>query len=156
DLANLVNESALLAARSTKDKVHMRDLEEAIERVAVGLERKSRIMQPDEKRRVAHHEAGHALVACAYPESDPVHQVSIIPPSVGTLGYVLRRPEDDRHLMTRSELEAHIKVALGGTLAEELIYGEISNGAASDLEKANLIARRMVKEFGMSGLGRIF
>src|SRR6202022_341246 len=101
------------------------------------------------------HEAGHALVACALPNTYPVHKVSIIPRGVGALGYVLRRPEDDRYLMTQSELESHIKVALGGTLAEELIYREISNGATSDLEESTRIARSMVKEFGMSRLGRV-
>jgi cell division protease FtsH len=133
----------------------MAELDEAIERGAVGLERKSRIMHADEKQRVAYHEAGHALVACALPNTHPVHKVSIIPRGVGALGYVLRRPEEDRYLLTRSELESHIKVALAGTLAEELVYREISNGATNDLEQANSIARRMVKEFGMSRLGRV-
>jgi cell division protease FtsH len=155
DLANLVNEAALMAARSGKEMVTMADFDEAVERGAVGLKRTSRIMQDDEKQRVAYHEGGHALVACALPNTDPVHKISIIPRGVGALGYVLRRPEDDRYLMTRSELESQIKVALGGTLAEELIFGEISNGATSDLQKASGIARRMVKEFGMSRLGRI-
>src|SRR5436305_5007531 len=112
-------------------------------------------MQDDEKQRVAYHEAGHALVACALPNTHPVHKVSIIPRGVGALGYVLRRPEDDRYLMTQSELESHIKVALGGTLAEELVFREISNGATSDLQEASRIARSMVTEFGMSSLGRI-
>jgi cell division protease FtsH len=155
DLANLVNEAALIAARRGKDKVSMAELDEAVERGAVGLERKSRIMHADEKQRVAYHEAGHALVACSLPNTHPVHKVSIIPRGVGALGYVLRRPEEDRYLLTRSELESHIKVALGGTLAEEIVFREISNGATSDLEKANDIARRMVKEFGMSRLGRV-
>ncbi len=155
DLANLVNEAALLAARADKESVAMADLEEAVERGAVGLKRKSRIMHEDEKQRVAYHEAGHALVACALPNTYPVHKVSIIPRGVGALGYVLRRPEDDRYLMTRSELESQIKVALGGTVAEELVYGEISNGATSDLQEASRIARNMVMEFGMSRLGRI-
>jgi cell division protease FtsH len=155
DLANLVNEAALMAARSDKEAVTMADFDEAVERGAVGLKRKSRIMQDDEKQRVAYHEAGHALVACALPNTYPVHKVSIIPRGVGALGYVLRRPEDDRYLMTKSELESQIKVALGGTLAEELIFGEISNGAMSDLQKASEIARSMVKEFGMSRLGRV-
>lgn len=156
DLANIVNEAALIAARREKEAVGMREFDEAVERGAVGLERKSRIMKQEEKERIAYHEAGHALVACALPNTDPVHKVSIIPRGVGALGYVLSRPEDDRHLMTQSELENHIKIALGGTMAEELIYGEISNGATSDLEKVSAIARRMVKEFGMSRLGRIF
>jgi cell division protease FtsH len=155
DLANLVNEAALMAARAGKELVGMAELEEAIERGAVGLERKSRIMNADEKQRVAYHEAGHALVACSLPNTYPVHKVSIIPRGVGALGYVLSRPEEDRYLVTQSELESKIKVALGGTMAEELVYREISNGATSDLEQASRIARSMVKEFGMSRLGRV-
>jgi cell division protease FtsH len=155
DLANLVNEAALMAARNSKEAVTMAEFDEAVERGAVGLERKSRIMHADEKQRVAYHEAGHALVACALPNTHPVHKVSIIPRGVGALGYVLRRPEEDRYLHTQSELESHIKVALAGTMAEEIIFREISNGATSDLEKANEIARSMVTEFGMSRLGRI-
>ncbi|GIW80462.1 MAG: ATP-dependent zinc metalloprotease FtsH 2 [Gemmatales bacterium] len=156
DLANLVNEAALLAARNNRDAVTMADIDEAIERGTVGLKRQSRIMQDDEKQRVAYHEAGHALVACALPNTTPVHKISIIPRGTGALGYVLRRPEDDRYLMTQSELESHIKVALGGTIAEELIFREISNGATSDLQEANRIARSMVCEFGMSRLGRVY
>jgi cell division protease FtsH len=157
DLANLVNEAALMAARADKDKVTMPEFNEAIERAAVGLERKSRIMLPEEKQRVAFHEAGHALVACSLPSTDPVHKISIIPRGVGVGGYVLSRPDEDRHLMTRTQLESQIRICLGGTLAEEIIYdNEISTGATSDLEKANNIARRMVTEFGMSRLGRIY
>jgi cell division protease FtsH len=155
DLANLVNEAALMAARAAKELVSMAEFEEAVERGAVGLERKSRIMSPDEKQRVAYHEAGHALVACSLPNTHTVHKVSIIPRGVGALGYVLSRPEEDRYLVTQSELESRIKVALGGTLAEELVFREISNGATSDLEQASRIARSMVREFGMSRLGRV-
>jgi cell division protease FtsH len=155
DLANLVNEAALMAARVNKEMVTMADLEEAIERVSVGLERKSRIMNAEEKQRVAYHEAGHALISCSLPNTHPVHKISIIPRGVGALGYVLSRPDEDRYLVTQSELESRIKVALGGTLAEELIYHEISNGATSDLEEVSRIARSMVKEFGMSRLGRV-
>jgi cell division protease FtsH len=155
DLANLVNEAALMAARVGKDSITRLEFEEAIERGAVGLERKSRVMHTDEKQRVAYHEAGHALVACALPNTYPVHKVSIIPRGVGALGYVLSRPEEDRYLMTRSELESQIKVALAGTLAEEMIYREISNGATNDLERASHIARSMVREFGMSRMGRV-
>jgi cell division protease FtsH len=155
DLENLVNEAALMAARAGKTAVGMADFNEAIERAAVGLERKSRIMLPEEKRRVAVHEAGHALVSCSLPNTDPVHKISIIPRGVGTLGYVLSRPDDDRMLATQSEIESRIKVALGGTLAEEMIYREVSNGATSDLERCTALARRMVKQFGMSRLGRI-
>ena len=155
DLANLVNEAALLAARAGSPTVNMRHFEDAVERGAVGLERRSRIMNEAEKRRVAYHEAGHALVAVSLPNTHPVHKISIIPRGVGALGYVLSRPDEDRYLVTRGELESRIKVALGGTMAEELIFGEISNGATSDLEQASDIARRMVKQFGMSRLGRV-
>ncbi|MBI1913684.1 MAG: ATP-dependent zinc metalloprotease FtsH [Planctomycetes bacterium] len=157
DLANLVNEAALMAARAGRECVTMAEFNEAIERAAVGLERKSRIMLPEEKQRVAFHEAGHALVACSLPNTDPVHKISIIPRGVGVGGYVLSRPDEDRHLMTRTQLESQIRICLGGTLAEEIIFdNEISTGATSDLEKANNIARRMVTEFGMSRLGRIY
>jgi cell division protease FtsH len=156
DLANLINEAALLAARGNKEEVTTADLNEAIERKDIGLERRSRIMRADEKERTAYHEAGHALVACSLPTGDPVHKVTIIPRGFGALGYVLRRPEDDRFMHTRSELEVNIKVAMGGTLAEELIYGDIANGATSDLDNANRIARAMVTQFGMSRLGRIY
>lgn len=155
DLANIVNEAILLAARRSAEIVEMRDFEEAIERGAVGLERKSRIMRPEEKTRVAVHEAGHALVACAVEHSDPVHKVSIIPRGLAG-GYVLQRPEMDRILMTRGELEARIKVALGGTIAEEIALTEISTGATSDLNTANRLATQMVREYGMSKLGRIY
>jgi cell division protease FtsH len=155
DLANLVNEAALMAARAGKDLVAMADFDEAIERGAVGLERRSRIMNADEKRRVAYHEAGHALVACSLHNTHPVHKISIIPRGVGALGYVLSRPDEDRYLVTRSELDSRIRVALGGTVAEEIVYQEISNGATSDLEQASDTARRMVKQFGMSRMGRV-
>ncbi|HEX3149929.1 MAG TPA: ATP-dependent zinc metalloprotease FtsH [Gemmataceae bacterium] len=155
DLANIVNEAILLTARRGADQVSMRDFEEAIERGAVGLERKSRIMRPEEKNRVAVHEAGHALVACAVEHSDPVHKVSIIPRGLAG-GYVLQRPDMDRMLMTRGELEARIMVALGGTIAEEIALGEISTGATSDLNTASRLATQMVREYGMSRLGRIY
>ena len=155
DLANIVNEAVLLAARRDGVQVEMRDFVEAIERGAVGLERKSRIMRPEEKNRVAVHEAGHALVACAVDHSDPVHKVSIIPRGLAG-GYVLQRPDSDRMLMTRPELEARIKVALGGTIAEEVCLREISTGATSDLNLANTLAAQMVREYGMSRLGRIY
>jgi cell division protease FtsH len=156
DLANIVNEAALLAARMNRDSVTMADFNEAIERGAIGLERKSRIITLDEKFRVAYHEAGHAMVACALPNTPRVHKVTIIPRGVGALGYVLKRPDDDRHMQTKGELESEIKCALGGTMAEEVVYGEIANGATSDLQYANHIAGLMVKAFGMSRMGRIF
>lgn len=156
DLANLVNEAALLAARKNRSKVTMAEFEEGIERVVAGLEKQTRIIPEDEKRRVSVHECGHALVACSLPGTDPVHKISIIPRGLSALGYTLQRPSDDRHLHTQSELENRICVLLGGIAAEELMYNETSTGAQNDLERASDIARRMVTEFGMSPrLGRV-
>lgn len=155
DLANIVNEAVLMAARRQGDRVEMRDFEEAIERGAVGLQRKSRIMRPEEQRLVAIHEAGHALVACGIEYADPVHKISIIPRGFAG-GYVLQRQQQDKTMVTRRELEARIKVALGGTVAEELMLDDISTGATSDLKTANRLAMQMVREFGMSRLGRVF
>ena len=156
DLANIVNEAALLAARNGKKAVGMAEFDEAVERSAIGLEKKSRIMLEEEKIRVAYHEGGHALMAYSLPITDQVHKVSIIPRGMGTLGYVLRRPEQDRFMWTREQLDAQIQVALAGTIAEELIYGDdIGNGATSDLERATEVARSMVMDYGMSRLGRV-
>ncbi len=156
DLANLVNEAALLAARKNRTRVSRAEFEEAIERVVAGLEKQTRLIPEDEKRRVAVHEAGHALVACSLPGTDPVHKISIIPRGLAALGYTLQRPSEDRHLHTQSELQHRICVLLGGIAAEELIYQETSTGAQNDLERASDIARRMVTEFGMSPrLGRV-
>ncbi|HVJ87635.1 MAG TPA: ATP-dependent zinc metalloprotease FtsH [Caulifigura sp.] len=156
DLANLVNEAALLAARAGKSAVSSRELEEAIERVIAGLEKSSRIIHQDEKQRVAYHESGHALVACSLPHTDPVHKISIIPRGMGALGYMMQRPEDDRHLVTQTELQNRICTMFGGIAAEEVIYQEVSTGAQNDLERATDIARRMVMEFGMSPkMGRV-
>jgi cell division protease FtsH len=155
DLANLVNEAALLAARREKAAVTMTEFNEAVERVTAGLEKKQRIMNDDEKRRVAYHESGHALVAYSLPNTDPVHKVSIIPRGLAALGYTMQRPEGDRYLMTHSELESRIQVLLAGTIAEEIIFNDISSGAQNDLERASEIARKMVMEFGMSRLGRV-
>ena len=150
DLANLLNEAALIAARHNKKKVEMHDLEEAIDRVIAGLEKKSRVMNKREKETVAYHEAGHAIVASAVPGSDPVHRVSIIPRGVAALGYTLQLPTEDRYLMTRSELIGRITVLLGGRVAEELRYGQVSTGGQNDLKRATDIARSMVAEYGMS------
>ncbi|QDU39281.1 ATP-dependent zinc metalloprotease FtsH 4 [Maioricimonas rarisocia] len=156
DLANLVNEAALLAARKNKSAASMAEFEEGVERVIAGLEKSTRIIHEDEKQRVAYHECGHALVACSLPHTDPVHKISIIPRGMGALGYTLQRPEDDRHLVTQTELQNRICVLLGGISAEELVYNETSTGAQNDLERATDIARRMVTEFGMSPkLGRV-
>jgi cell division protease FtsH len=155
DLANLVNEAALLAARKAMNTVGQAEFEEGIERVTTGLEKKRRAMDEDEKRRVAYHEAAHALVACSLPNTDPVHKVSIIPRGLAALGYTLQRPAGDRYLMTQTELEAQMQVLLAGTLAEEIVFKDISTGAQNDLERASAIARSMVMEFGMSRLGRV-
>lgn len=157
DLANVINEAALLAARNGKKKIEMSDLEEAIDRVIAGLERKSRVMNKREKETVAYHEAGHALVAASLPDCDPVHRVSIIPRGVAALGYTLQLPTEDRYLMTRSELINKLRVLLGGRVAEEIVYSEISTGALNDLERATEIARSMVTEYGMSSkIGPVF
>ncbi len=156
DLSNLVNEAALLAARKDRKSVHMHDFEEAIERLIAGLQKSTRLILPDEKQRVAYHEVGHALVACVLPNTDPVHKISIIPRGMGALGYMIQRPQDERFLVTQSELENKICVCLGGIATEQMIYNETSTGAQNDLERATDIARRMVTEFGMSPkLGRV-
>jgi cell division protease FtsH len=150
DLANIINEAALLAARKGKDAVDMADLEEAVDRVVGGLERKSRVLSEKERDIVAHHEIGHALVASSLPHADPVHKVTIIPRGVAALGATYQLPLEDRYLLTRSELEDRIAVLLGGRVAEEIIYGEISTGAHNDLERATEMARLMVMQYGMS------
>ncbi len=155
DLANLVNEAALLAARREKNAVGMLEFNEGVERVTAGLEKKQRVMRDDEKERVAYHESGHALVAFSLPNTDPVHKVSIIPRGVAALGYTMQRPDGDRYLMTKSELESRIDVLLAGTIAEEIMYTDISSGAQNDLERATSIARSMVMDYGMSSLGRV-
>jgi cell division protease FtsH len=150
DLANIINEAALLAARKGKDAVDMADLEEAVDRVVGGLERKSRVLSEKERDIVAHHEIGHALVASSLPNADPVHKVTIIPRGVAALGATYQLPLEDRYLLTRSELEDRIAVLLGGRVAEEVVYGEISTGAHNDLERATEMARLMVMQYGMS------
>ena len=150
DLANVVNEAALLAIRRNRETAEHRDFEEAVERVIAGLEKRNRVLSVEERRRVAHHEVGHALVAMSLPGCDPVQKISIIPRGVAALGYTLQLPVEDRYLLTRSELENRIAVLLGGRMAEELVFGEASTGAADDLQKATTIAKRMVKDYGMS------
>jgi cell division protease FtsH len=155
DLANLVNEAALLAARANKTTVTMAEFNEGVERVVAGLEKRQRVIHPDEKQRVAYHESGHALVAYSLPNTDPVHKVSIIPRGLGALGYTWQRAEGDRFLRTQSFLESEIQVLLAGTVAEEMIFSDVSTGAQNDLERATEIARSMVMDYGMSPLGRI-
>lgn len=150
DLANVINEAALLSVRRGKDKVGASELQEAVERVIAGLEKKNRVLNKMEKERVAYHETGHALVALSVPGADQVQKISIIPRGVAALGYTLQLPTEDRFLMTKSELENKIAVLLGGRIAEELTFGEASTGAQNDLVKATDIAKSMVKAYGMS------
>jgi len=149
DLANLVNEAALLATRRGGDAVTLEDFTLAVERIVAGLEKKNRVLNATERRVVAHHEMGHAMVAMALPGTDPIHKVSIIPRGVGALGYTIQRPTEDRFLMTREELENKMAVLLGGRAAEDVVFGHLSTGAADDLAKVTDIARSMVMRYGM-------
>jgi len=154
DLANLVNEAALVATRRGADRVTLPDFTEAIERIVAGLARHTRVLNPAERARVAHHEMGHALVASALPGVDPVVKVSIIPRGIGALGYTIQRPTEDRFLISVEDLRNRIAVLLGGRAAERLVFGEISTGAADDLQRATEVALEMVARYGMDpGLG---
>ena len=156
DLANLVNEATLAATRRKANQVTLADFTVAVERIVAGLERRNRVLNPEERKTVAYHEMGHVLVALALPGGDAVHKVSIIPRGIGALGYTIQRPTEDRYLMTRRELERKIAVLLGGRAAEKLVFGELSTGAADDLAKASDIARDMVSRYGMEeGLGYV-
>lgn len=150
DLANIVNEATLLAARKGKSAVEMEDFEEAIDRVIAGLAKKNRYLSPEEKKCIAYHEAGHAIVASVLTPNERVHRVSIIPRGVAALGYTLQLPTEEKYLLTKQELLAKIAVLFGGRVAEELVFKEISTGAQNDLEKATEIARAMVMDYGMS------
>jgi len=149
DLANLVNEAALLATRRGADSVHLTDFTKAVERIVAGLEKKNRLLIPKERRIVAYHELGHAIVAMALPGQDPVHKVSIIPRGIGALGYTIQRPTEDRFLMTQDELQNRMAVLLGGRAAEYIFFHHLSTGAADDLVKATDTARSMVLRYGM-------
>ncbi|MBY3137009.1 ATP-dependent zinc metalloprotease FtsH [Rhizobium laguerreae] len=150
DLANLVNEAALLATRRRAEAVTMADFNDAVERIVAGLEKRNRLLNPREREIVAYHEMGHALVAMALPGVDPVHKVSIIPRGIGALGYTVQRPIEDRFLMTREELENKMAVLLGGRAAEWIVFGHLSTGAADDLVKVADIARAIVTRYGMT------
>jgi cell division protease FtsH len=150
ELENIINEAALLAARRGDDSVKQQDLQEAIERVMAGLERKSRVLSDKEKDRVAHHEAGHALAALFVEHADPVHKVSIIPRGAAALGMTISIPLEDRYLLTEPELLDRLVVLLGGRAAEEIVFDSVSTGATDDLQKATDMARRMVEQYGMS------
>jgi len=149
DLANLVNEAALVATRRDAEAITLEDFTAAIERIVAGLEKKNRLLNPHERKVVAYHEMGHALVALMCDQCDPVHKVSIIPRGVGALGYTMQRPTEDRFLMTREELQQKMAVLLGGRAAEQLVFGHWSTGAADDLAKVTDIARSMVTRYGM-------
>ncbi len=150
DLANIVNEAALLAVRGGRKLVVQKDFEEAIEKTVAGLQKKNRVINEEERRIVAFHETGHALVAAFTPNSDPVQKISIVPRGFGALGYTLQMPTEDRYLMTEGELLGKIDVLLGGRAAEDLTFGRVSTGAANDLTKVTDIARRMITDYGMS------
>lgn len=150
DLANLINEAALTAARKGHKSVSGDDLDTALDRITTGLERRSRVMNKHEREVVAHHEAGHALVAASLPNTDPVHKISIIPRSIGALGFTQQQPTEDRYLISREELKSRLVVLLGGRTAEEIVFGEVTTGASDDLSRATKMARHMVTRFGMS------
>ena len=150
DLANLVNEAALLAVRRDKKEVSMPEFEEAVERVMAGLEKKNRLINPEERRIVAYHELGHAVVALSLPGTDPVQKISIIPRGIAALGYTMQVPTEDRFLMKKTELLNKVATLLGGRASEEIVFGDISTGAHNDLAKASDIVRSMVREYGMS------
>ncbi len=150
DLANLCNEAAIVATRRGGTDVTMEDFTAAVERIVAGSERRSRLLQPQERRRVAYHELGHALVATAIPGTDPVHKVSIIPRSIGSLGYTMQRPTEDRYVITAGELKDRMAVLMGGRAAEVVVFGDYSTGAADDLAKVTDIARQFAARFGMS------
>jgi len=150
DLANVINEAALLAVRAGRETVSQEDLSEAIEKAVAGLKKKNRLINPREREIVAYHETGHALVAAFTPGSDPVQKITIVPRGLGALGYTLQTPTEDRFLLTQEELLGKIDVLLGGRAAEELVFGEISTGAANDISRVTDIARRMIAEYGMS------
>ncbi len=150
DLANVVNEAALLAARRSKKRIEMSEFEEAIDRTLAGPERKSRLISAKEKEIIAYHESGHALIAKLLPGSDPVHKISIIPRGHQALGYTLQLPEEDRFLISKKELLNRICILLGGRVTEEIVFGDITTGAQNDLERATETARQMVTQYGMS------
>ncbi len=150
DLANIANESAIIAISVGHKKVEMIDFEAAIDRILAGPEKKNRVLNPEEKRRVAYHEAGHAMVAEHVPTGQPVHKISIIPRGVSALGFTLQLPIEEKFLSTEDELKDQIAILLGGRIAEQTVLGSISSGAQNDLEKASDIARNMVCSLGMS------
>jgi cell division protease FtsH len=151
DLANIVNEAALLTVRAGRDQILPKDFDDAIERVVAGLEKKNRLINPHERKIVAYHETGHAMMASQTKGADPVHKISIVPRGIGSLGYTIQIPTEDRFLLTQEELLGKIDVLLGGRASEQLFFGEISTGASNDIARATDIARKMICDYGMSG-----
>jgi cell division protease FtsH len=149
ELANVINEAALLAARAEKNEVGNEELEQALDRIVAGLEKKNRVLNEKEKKTVAYHETGHALVAAYRPTAETVHKITIVPRGIGALGFTLQLPTEDRYLMFREELLEKVDVLLGGQAAEKLVFGDISTGAQNDLQKATEIVRSMVTLYGM-------
>jgi cell division protease FtsH len=149
DLANVINEAALLAARRSKKAISMIEVEEAVDRVMAGPERKSRVMDEEERRLIAYHEGGHAMVAHILPNTDEVHKITVIPRG-RALGYTLTLPEQDKFLMTREQMRDELAMLMGGRVAEEIVAGDVTTGAANDIERATKVARQMVTEYGMS------
>lgn len=150
DLANIINEAALLAVRAKRDKVNKTDLDEAVEKTMIGLQKKTRVIREEEKKIIAFHETGHAVVGSFTEGADKVHKVTIVPRGTGTLGYTFHIPEDDKHIVTEKQLLAEIDVLLGGRASEEMVFGMVSTGAANDLARATEIARSMITDYGMS------
>jgi cell division protease FtsH len=152
DLENVLNEAAILAARGEKKEISMEEVEEAADRVMAGPEKKSRVISDREKKIIAYHEVGHAIISSVLPNADPVHKISILPRGLA-LGYTLQLPLEDKYLVTKGQALDQITVMMGGRVAEELFFDEVTSGAHNDLERATDLAKRMVTEFGMSGLG---
>ena len=150
DLANMINEAAILAVKNGRKAVSQKDLLEAVEVVLVGKEKKDRILSQEERKIVSYHEVGHALVTALQKDSEPVQKITIVPRTMGALGYVMQVPEEEKYLNTKSELEAMIVECLGGRAAEEIVFGNVTTGASNDIEKATKIVRAMITQYGMS------
>lgn len=150
DLANMINEAAILAVKNGRKAVSQKDLLEAVEVVLVGKEKKDRILSQEERKIVSYHEVGHALVTALQKDSEPVQKITIVPRTMGALGYVMQVPEEEKYLNTKSELEAMIVECLGGRAAEEIVFGNVTTGASNDIEKATKIVRAMIMQYGMS------
>ena len=150
DLQNLLNEAALLAARNNKEKISMGDIDSSIDRVLAGIEKKSKVMTDEDKELTSYHEVGHALVTAVEKDAEPVQKITIVPRTMGSLGYVMTVPEEEKYLMSQSELEARLVMLLAGRAAEEIVFDSVTTGASNDMEKATKIAKSMIAMYGMS------